>query len=100
MRLMNALAFLPVSRLSTSPYSDLLDDSIHMGLEAEFSTEYCASLKLSKQLPLRVVGDLGAGALSKIERGKRVMFEKKSDWTASDELPVCMLNRWPHTDQD
>lgn len=94
MRLMNALAFLPVSRLTTSPYSDLLNDDIHFGLEAEFSNEYCASLNLSKQLPLRVVGDLGgAGALSKIERGKRVMFEKKSDWAASDELPVCILTR-------
>ncbi|KAF8321560.1 hypothetical protein DL93DRAFT_2072274 [Clavulina sp. PMI_390] len=89
LRLMAAPAFLPLSRLLTSPYADLLNDELHAGLESEFSREYCARLKLSRQLPLRVVGDLGGGgALQKIEKGKRVMFEKKTEWTAEDELPV------------
>lgn len=87
MRLMNTLAFLP--SISSSPYSDLLSDDVHANLPAEFSVEYCTLLKLSKQLPLRVVGDLGGGgALSKIERGRKVMLERKTEWSAEDELPV------------
>lgn len=105
MRLINALAYLPVERLATSPYADLipLSGSIEGGaeekgrvreghgkmLEDEFVVEYCAHLKMGKQPPLRVVGDLGGGgALSRIEKGKKVMLESKSEWTANDELPV------------
>ena len=88
-RLTSALAFLPPPRLATSPYADLTDDSIHTDLESQFSQEYCALLKMSKQLPLRVVADLGAnGALAKIERAKKIMQEKKTEWTAADEIPV------------
>jgi hypothetical protein len=94
-RLTSALAFLPPRRLATSPYADLSGESIHSDLEGQFSQEYCALLKMSKQLPLRVVGDLGAnGALAKIERAKKIMQEKKTEWTAADELPV--RQRFPH----
>jgi hypothetical protein len=89
LRLISALAFLPASRLASSPYSDLTSPSIHAELETQFEREYCNLLKMSRQLPLRVVGDLGgSGALSKIERGKRVILDKKTEWSASDELPV------------
>lgn len=87
-RLTSALAFLPQRRLATSPYADLTGESIHNDLESQFSQEYCALLKMSKQLPLRVVADLGAGALAKIERAKKIMQEKKTEWNAADELPV------------
>lgn len=94
-RLTSALAFLPPPRLVTSPYADLTDDSIHTDLESQFSQEYCALLKMSKQLPLRVVADLGAnGALAKIERAKKIMQEKKTEWTAADEIPVRLP--FPH----
>ena len=44
---------------------------------------------MSRQPPLRVVGDIGGGgALVRIEKGKKVMQDKKSEWSATEELPV------------
>jgi E3 ubiquitin-protein transferase RMND5 len=44
---------------------------------------------LSRQVPLRVVGDIGGGgALARIEKGRKVMRERKSEWSQTDELPV------------
>lgn len=44
---------------------------------------------MSRQVPLRVVGDIGGGsALARIEKARNVMKEKKSEWSQSDELPV------------
>jgi len=91
-QLTSALAFFPSPRLATSPYADLTRENIHSDLESQFSQEYCALLKMSRQLPLRVVADLGAnGALAKIERAKKIMQEKKTEWTAADELPVRQM---------
>ena len=54
-----------------------------------FAKEYCASLGMSRQVPLRVVGDIGGGgALARIEKGRKVMRERKSEWSQTDELPV------------
>lgn len=40
-------------------------------------------------MPLRVVGDIGGGgALARIEKGRKVMRERKSEWSQIDELPV------------
>ncbi|PBK78094.1 hypothetical protein ARMSODRAFT_991560 [Armillaria solidipes] len=87
-RLMACLAFLPLSRLKTSPYADLASPSLHWDLEPLFAKEYCASLGMSKQVPLKVVTEIGGGgALAKIEKGKRVMRERKSEWSQTDELP-------------
>jgi len=88
-RLMSCIAYLPLSRLQRSPYADLAQPQIHLDLEALFSKEYCATLGMSRQIPLRVVGDVGGGgALARIEKGKKVMKDRKSEWTHSDELPV------------
>ncbi|KAK0210699.1 CTLH/CRA C-terminal to lish motif domain-containing protein [Desarmillaria ectypa] len=88
-RLMACLAFLPLSRLKTSPYADLASPSLHWDLEPLFAKEYCASLGMSKQVPLKVVTEIGGGgALAKIEKGKRVMRERKSEWSQADELPI------------
>jgi len=88
-RLMNAVVFLPLDRLSKSPYADLSEPSVHTSLETEFATEYCAMLHMSRQPPLRVVGDIGGGgALVRIEKGKKVMQDKKSEWSATEELPI------------
>jgi hypothetical protein len=49
---------------------------------------------MSRQVPLRVVVDLGGGgALARIEKGRKVMRERKSEWSQKDELPVsiCFL---------
>ncbi|CCL99151.1 uncharacterized protein FIBRA_01166 [Fibroporia radiculosa] len=60
-------------RLHTSPYADLASSSLHLDLEPMFATEYCASLGMSRQVPLRVIGDLGGGgALARIEKGRKL----------------------------
>ncbi|KAG9045728.1 hypothetical protein FS837_005776 [Tulasnella sp. UAMH 9824] len=86
-KLAGALAW--ANRLSSSPYSDLLQDSIHTNLEPAFVKEYCARLGFSRQLPLRVAGDIGGnGALAKIEKSKKVMKDKIAEWDAKDELLI------------
>ena len=88
-RLLTSMAFLPLKRLQSSPYADFASPSIHSDLEPLFSNEYCASLGMSRQVPLRIVGDIGGGgALARIEKGRKVMRERKSEWTQADELPV------------
>ncbi|KAJ6502600.1 CTLH/CRA C-terminal to lish motif domain-containing protein [Mycena sanguinolenta] len=88
-RLSGCMAYLPLSRLQTSPYADLASPSLHFDLEPLFAKEYCASLGMSRQVPLRVVGDIGGGgALSRIEKGRKVMRERKSEWSQADELPI------------
>jgi hypothetical protein len=88
-RLLACCAFLPLSKLQTSPYADLASPSLHFDLEPLFAKEYCASLGMSRQVPLRVVGDIGGGgALARIEKGRKVMRERKSEWSQTDELPV------------
>jgi hypothetical protein len=93
-RLMACIIFLPEEKLRTSPYADLADPSLHTDLEPLFAKEYCASLGMSRQVPLRVVGDIGGGgALARIEKGRKVMRERKSEWSQTDELPVCAETR-------
>ncbi|KAF5381024.1 hypothetical protein D9615_003911 [Tricholomella constricta] len=88
-RLMGCVAYLPLSKLQTSPYADLAFPSLHFELEPLFAKEYCASLGMSRQVPLRVVGDIGGGgALARIEKGRKVMRERKSEWSQTDELPI------------
>ena len=54
-----------------------------------FAREYCASLGMSRQIPLKVVADIGGGgALARIEKGRKLMRERKSEWSQADELPV------------
>ena len=88
-RLMSCIIYLPISRLQASPYADLASPTLHLDLEPMFAKEYCASLGMSRQVPLRVVGDIGGGgALARIEKGRKVMRERKSEWSQADELPV------------
>ncbi len=92
-RLMCCLIFLPKERMQKSPYEDLTSEAIHLDLENIFATEFSASLGMSKQPPLRVVGDIGGGgALAKIEKGRKIMRERKSEWSQADELPVSNLS--------
>ena len=89
---MACVAFLPITKLQNSPYVDLASPSLHSDLEPLFAKEYCASLGMSRQEPLRVVGDIGGGgALARIEKGRKVMRERKSEWSQIDELPVRCL---------
>jgi hypothetical protein len=84
--------YLPQSRLEKSPYSDLASPSLHHDLEPLFAKEFCTNLGMSRQVPLRVVGDIGGGgALARIEKGRKVMRERKSEWSQADELPVSFI---------
>ena len=86
---MTCIAFLPLSKLQNSIYRDLALPTLHFDLEPLFAKEYCASLGMSRQLPLRVVGDIGGGgAMARIERGRKVMGDRKGEWRQMDELPV------------
>jgi len=86
---MTCIAFLPLSKLQNSSYRDLALPTLHFDLEPLFAKEYCASLGMSRQVPLRVVGDIGGGgALARIEKGRKVMGDRKAEWRQMDELPV------------
>ncbi|KAI0781045.1 hypothetical protein BD413DRAFT_462348 [Trametes elegans] len=88
-RLMNCVTYLPLDRFIKSPYGDLANPATHSELESMFATEYCASLGMSRQAPLRVISDIGGGgALARIEKGRKVMRERKSEWSQTDELPI------------
>ncbi|KAJ3786596.1 CTLH/CRA C-terminal to lish motif domain-containing protein [Lentinula aff. detonsa] len=88
-RLLNCVIYLPLSRLRLSPYADMASPSLHLELEPLFAKEYCASLGMSRQVPLRVVADIGGGgALAKIEKCRRVLRERKNEWIQRDELPI------------
>jgi len=88
-RLMTCVLFLPLSRMKTSPYADLASPSLHLDLDPMFAREYCASLGMSRQIPLKVVIDIGGGgALARIEKGRKLMRERKSEWSQTDELPI------------
>ncbi|KAF8636596.1 hypothetical protein AX17_003406 [Amanita inopinata Kibby_2008] len=88
-RLIACVAYLPIARLQNSPYADLASPSLHLELEPLFAKEYCADLGMSRQVPLQVVGDIGGGgALARIEKGRKVMRERKSEWSQTDELPI------------
>lgn len=81
-----------LGRLDKSPYADLGSPAVHLDLVPMFATEFSASLGMSKQAPLRVVGDIGGGgALAKIEKGRKIMRERKSEWSQVDELPVSLF---------
>lgn len=86
---MTCVAFIPLPRLQNSVYKDLALPTLHFDLEPLFAKEYCASLGMSRQVPLRVVGDIGGGgALARIEKGRKVLGDRKGEWSQIDELPV------------
>ena len=86
---MACIMYLPLVRLRVSPYSDLASPNIYTDIDPMFAREYCASLGMSRQIPLKVVGDIGGGgALARIEKGRKLMRERKSEWSQADELPV------------
>ncbi|KDQ18524.1 hypothetical protein BOTBODRAFT_28908 [Botryobasidium botryosum FD-172 SS1] len=85
-RLLGAVAFIP--RLA-SLYPDFASPNIHTDVEAMFARDYCAMVGMSREVPLRVVGDIGGGgALARIEKGNKVMRDRKSEWSQTDELPI------------
>ncbi|GAA94407.1 uncharacterized protein L969DRAFT_96349 [Mixia osmundae IAM 14324] len=54
-----------------------------------FTREYCARLKVSRDLPLVVATDIGGGgALARIAKVRSVMKEKRNEWSQVEELPI------------
>lgn len=105
---MTATLYLPIDRLLASPYSDVISPSPSRiattsstitpdefsALQAAyfvplFCSEFCASLGMSKDLPLTVATDIGgSGALSRIIKVNQLMKEKRNEWTTQGEIPV------------
>lgn len=72
-----------------SPYPDHTSPSVHTCLENAFAREYCARRQMSKDAPLKVVGNIGGGiALPRIEKGRKIMKDRKGDWSSTEEIPV------------
>jgi hypothetical protein len=106
-RLLGALAYLPASRLESSPYADILADVSRNVLANTFTVQWCALAKLPRQSPLRVAADIGPAALARIEKGKKILRARRpsmsaapthrngtadgkgaDSWLARDELPI------------
>lgn len=72
-----------------SPYPDYTSPLVHTCLENAFAREYCARRQMSKDAPLKVVGNIGGGvALPRIEKGRKIMKDRKGDWSNTEEIPV------------
>ena len=96
MRLMACIMYLPLARLRVSPYADLASPNFYADIDPLFAREYCASSGMSRQIPLKVVADIGGGgALARIEKGRKLMRERKSEWSQTDELPVRLSLLFP-----
>lgn len=101
-RLGSYFLWVSMERLSSCPYADLASASLYTGLEAEFTKEYACRMQIAREAPLKILNRIGGGnALVRLEKGKKVMKERRGDWTNNDELPVrpCVLpstfNRTP-----
>lgn len=84
-----ALTSSPSSEEYASPYPELTSPAVHTCLENAFAREYCARRQMSKDAPLKVVGNIGGGiALPRIEKGRKIMKDRKGDWSNTEEIPV------------
>ncbi|KAG8746438.1 hypothetical protein FRC12_014287 [Ceratobasidium sp. 428] len=74
------------SGLTGSPYADLVQGPDAASL---FAREYCARLGLGEQVPMKVAIDIGgSGALARIEKGRKIMKDSRTEWSSVDELPI------------
>ena len=78
------------SPLAVAPAVNPTDEIYHAPHLVElFASEYCTSLSMPRDLPLKVVTDIGGGgALAKIAKVRGVMKEKRTGWSTVTELPV------------
>lgn len=88
-RLINCMLYGGSSESLASSYPEFASPSIHTCLEGAFTREYCAQRQVSKQAPLKVVSNIGGGvALPRIEKGKKIMKERKGEWSHTEEIPA------------
>ncbi|VDC06592.1 unnamed protein product [Peniophora sp. CBMAI 1063] len=86
-RLLGCLVY--AGRLEHSPYTDLAAAADPAGLEAAFAAAFAARLGMGARAPLAVAASIGGGgALARIEKGRKLMRERRSEWSQADELPI------------
>lgn len=86
-RLMCAMLY--TNRLSTSPYSDLLDPNLYDDLVRHFTRDFAMLLGLSPDSPLYVALTVGTLALPTIIKMSSIMKGRQGlEWTSAGELPV------------
>lgn len=88
---------LSTAQLSVVPlsYHGFLDDAqMHsMSLLPLFQREFTARMGVSRDPPLKVAVEVGAGgALNRIIKVKTLMKERGNEWSQADELPVSLLS--------
>lgn len=94
--LLSAPHYMPLSRLLSSPYSNLFTPYLSSSsptsespLCLQFATAFLKKVELPRDSPLSVVTDIGGGgAMARIQKVRNVMKEKKTEWSAVGELPV------------
>lgn len=98
--LLTSTLFLPYSKLLSSPYGHLYSSSPSSSstpsstndqVIAHFTAVYLLQMGLPTESPLSVVVDTGAGsggAISRILKVGKVMKDKKTAWSSTEELPV------------
>ena len=90
LKLLTAYLYKSTATLTT-PYTELEDPNLHAPLLVPlFTAEFCRLHGWAREEPLDVAVDLGGrgGALSMIEKGRRVMGDRLGDVRQWDELPV------------
>ncbi|KXS12036.1 hypothetical protein M427DRAFT_126089 [Gonapodya prolifera JEL478] len=86
-RLMCALLF--STRLSTSPYADLLHPTLFADLHTRFVRDFCALLGLPADPPLLVALQIGTASLPRLYKMSSIMKDKSGlEWSQQGELPV------------
>ena len=95
-RLLAASLYSPSTKLSNSPYADLLNTPIHATyLVPLFQSTFAQLTNLPLTPPLKTLTDIGGGgALSKLAKVRSVMKETRTGWSASEELPVEIPTQW------
>ncbi|KAI9470604.1 MAG: CTLH/CRA C-terminal to lish motif domain-containing protein, partial [Benjaminiella poitrasii] len=85
-RLMTAPLY--VNNLASSRYSDLSLPSNWIDITQQFQRDFCSLLKMSAESPLYTSVFVGTTALPIIMKVYTIMHNKKTEWSAQNELPV------------
>ncbi|KAI8978992.1 CTLH/CRA C-terminal to lish motif domain-containing protein, partial [Pilobolus umbonatus] len=85
-RLMGSLSF--HNKKQPTIYSDLYSPSNWIEVKQQFQKDFCSLLNLSAESPLYTSVYVGTTALPVITKLYKIMMNKKTEWSAQDELPV------------
>ena len=99
-RLIAACAYMPLERLAKTPYRDILRPTSSLQIDDPaatyaahltflFTRAYCIVNHEPFESPLKVLTDIGGGgALARIAKVRSVMKDKRTNWSATEELPT------------